>query len=509
MSSLRPLPPPATSFATWEEMKSYVGFSDDCVKHLHDLRPHVQGEIAPIVDRFYERVQQFPGAANVLRGPAQVERLKKTLRTFIEEMLTGPYDQAYFAKRRRIGQVHVRVGLPEHYVFTAMNRIRVDINRVCFRAFPPEQAFRVSEAVARITDLELAVMSSTYLEAHEAHQLRTLQDLIVQNLPVTVLCLDDSGRVTSATRPSTRLFGMASAHGRHYEDFLPPELIERSDLPSHLGRALATGHEITIPRARVGESGSARQFRITLVPLDHELARVLLHIEELTDVVQAEQRLQQAESLARIGSLAAHLAHEIRNPLAAISATLQVIVGSLPENDRRKSILDKVRGQVHRLDRLVTDLLGYARPARAEVRAVTLGPILREAVSQAGVPVDLDIAADSTVLADPQYLQQVVVNLVQNSRDAMESAGITVQGAIGIRQSGPSQVDVYDHGPGIAQEVADRLFEPFVTSKVKGTGLGLAISRKLIRSMGGELELIPTDHGACFRIGLRLPLGGD
>lgn len=507
MPSLRSLPAPATSFATWEEMKSYVGFSDACVAALHHLRPHVEAEVGPIVDRFYARIQQFPRANAVLQGPAQVERLKQTLRVFITEMLTGPYDQAYFAKRRRIGQVHVRVGLPEHYVFTAMSRIRTDICDVAARTLPADRLMPTCHAVARISDLELAVMSSTYLEAHEAHQLRTLQDLIVQNLPVTVLCLDAHGRVTSATRPSTRLFGMSTAHGRHYEDFLPSELVECADLPTHLGRALATGHEITIPRARIGEAGAARQFRITLVPLDHELARVLLHIEELTDVVQAEQRVQQAESLARIGSLAAHLAHEIRNPLAAISATLQVIVGSLPEHDRRKSILDKVRGQVHRLDRLVTDLLGYARPAAAEVVPVALGPTLHDAVAQAGVPVEVEVAADSFVLADPQSLQQVLVNLVQNARDALESADLPLEGRIGIRQTGPGQIDVFDRGPGIAASVAQRLFEPFVTSKVKGTGLGLAISRKLVRSMGGELELVPSAEGACFRISLRLPEG--
>jgi signal transduction histidine kinase len=509
MPSLRSLPPPATSFATWEEMKAYVELDDVCIERLAKLRPHVEARAVPIIDHFYEQVLRFPNASSVLESPAQVERLKQTLRTFIVEMLSGPYGQDYFNKRRRIGLVHVRVGLPEHFVFVAMSRLRSDICNVAAECLPPEELIATCNAVARITDLELAVMSSTYLEAHEAHQLRTLQDLIIQNLPVTVLCLDDVGQVTSATRPSTRLFGMDSAHGRHYEDFIPAELIERSDLPSHLGRALATGHEITIPRVRMGERTDERQFRITLVPLDHELARLLLHIEELTDVVQAEQRLQQSEALARIGSLAAHLAHEIRNPLAAISATLQVIVGSLPVDDRRKVILDKVRGQVHRLDRLVTDLLGYARPARADVTEVRLGPVVREAIAQAGVPVEIEVDDQTTVIADPQYLQQVVVNLVQNSRDALESAGLGTAGTIGLRQSGPTRFDIYDRGPGISKEVAGRLFEPFVTSKVKGTGLGLAISRKLIRSMGGELELVPVDVGASFRITLRAPMPKD
>lgn len=505
MSSMLTPSSPATSFAIWEEMKAYVGMSDACGEHLNRLRPHVAAELDPIVDRFYARIQQFPGANSVLQGPAQVERLKQTLCRFIMEMLTGPYDRAYFLKRRRIGKVHVQVGLPEHYVFAAMNRIRIDIASVAFRVLPPEQAVATTQALARIVDLELAVMSSTYMEAHEANQLRSLQDLIIQNLPVTVLCLDAAGRVTSATRPSTRLFGRSAAQGRHYEEYVPAELIENADLPSHLGRALATGEEITIPRAMVGSGAEERQFRITLVPLDHELARLLLHIEELTDVVRAEARLQQAESLARIGSLSAHLAHEIRNPLAAISATLQVIVGSLPEDDRRKTVLDKVRGQVHRLDRLVTDLLGYARPPGAKVQPLPLERLVREAVLQSGVSVELDLADASIVLVDPQYLQQVVVNLVQNSRDALALLDGTAQGVIGIRQVGPGTLEVWDRGPGISAEVADRLFEPFVTSKTRGTGLGLAISRKLVRSMGGELELVPSERGACFRVTLQQP----
>jgi len=491
--------------ARWEEMKAYVDFDDATVRRLHRIRLAVMVEIDDIVDGFYAKVLKFEGARSVLTGPAQVERLKQTLRVFVEEMLTGPYDTAYYMRRRRIGHVHVRVGLPEHYVFTALNGVRTAICEVAARSVSPEDLLATVHAVGRITDLELAVMSATYLEAHEERQLRGLQDLIVQNLPVTVLCLDSGGRVTSATRPSTRLFGGASAHGQHYEDYLPARLVEDSDLPSHLGRALATGQEIMIPRVLHGEGATARHFRIRLVPLDHELARVLIHIEELTDVVVAEQRVQQAESLARIGSLAAHLAHEIRNPLAAISATLQVIVGSMPQDDRRKVILDKVRRQVHRLDQLVTDLLGYARPARAELRAVELRTLLLEAVQQSGVDVAVSFPSELTVAADPGYLQQVVVNLVQNARDALQGASIDPCGRVHIEHVEGGSFDVVDEGPGIPMDVADCLFEPFVTSKVKGTGLGLAISRKLVRAMGGELELVSASSPTRFRVSLRLP----
>ncbi len=505
MSPLVPSDVAAQRLEQWTEMKAYVGFGEDDCARLRSFAPHVERNVNPIVDNFYAKVQASPGAFSVLSGPEQIARLKQTLCRFIVEMFTGKYDEDYYNMRRRIGHVHVKVGLPERYVFTAMNVIRNDLCDLVLSVESGEQAHLLLKSIARITDLELAVMSSTYLEAHEERQLRTLQDLIVRNLPVTVLCLDGHGRVTSATRPSARLFSAQNVQGKHYEEYLPTALIDAADLPTHLGRALATGHEITIPRVVYGDGNDARLFRITLVPLNHELARVLLHIEELTDVVRSEQRLHQAEALARIGSLAAHLAHEIRNPLAAISATLQVIVGSLAQDDRRKVILDKVREQVHRLDRLVTDLLGYARPARAEVRVVDLQQLVDDAVSQAGVPVTVRFAQPVFVYADPQYLQQVLVNLFQNSRDALNEAGLPLQGRIRVVTDGRGAIIVEDDGPGIPSEVASRMFEPFVTSKIKGTGLGLAISQKLVSSMGGEMEWLSHRAGAAFRLSFRHP----
>lgn len=502
---MRVVPASGPTAATWEELKDYVGFDAETVRLLRAFHPRVEPHLDDVVKHFYEHIARFPGASAVLSGPEQVERLRKSLRRFLDEMLLGPHDQAYFERRRRIGHVHVAVGLPERYVFGAMNRIRTELCELAVRGSSREEYLATCLSVGRITDLELAVMSSTYLEAHEARQLRGLQDLIVENLPVTVLCLDSRGRVTSATRPSARLFSESDAQGQHYERFLPPALVDAADLPSHMGRALATGNEITVPRvAFIDSDGEARQFRITLVPLEHERARVLLHLEELTDAIRTEQRLQQAQALANIGSLAAHLAHEIRNPLAAISATLQVIVGSLAEDDRRKRILGKVQQQVHRLDRLVSDLLGYARPARPELRTGRLVPVLKEAIAQSGVAVALDAGADPEVLLDPQYIQQVAVNMVHNARDALEGAGMSVDGALRIRVLDSGGFEVHDDGPGVPSEVRERLFEPFVTSKVKGTGLGLAISRKLVRGMGGDLVLLPQTPGTTFRVVLRL-----
>ncbi|MEL6349626.1 MAG: ATP-binding protein, partial [Myxococcota bacterium] len=363
------------------------------------------------------------------------------------------------------------------------------------------------QAIGRITDLELGVMCGTYMEVHEQRELQSLQDLIIQNMPITVLCLDNHGRVTSATRPTAAdMLTDIRPLRAHYTDFLSSELREAADFSTHLAEAVATDEIVTIPRVVIGDGFEARYFRVTLLPLQHELARVLVHIEELTDVVQAQSRAQQAENLARLGSLAANVAHEIRNPLSAISATLQVIGSSLSQDDRRKKIISKVNGQVLRLDRLVTDLLGYARPVRARLNPTDLVELCREAAAQSSTSPVIDVAdtvdGPLRVKADSQYVQQILVNLLQNARDAAGD-----DGTVWLRVGPGPVVEVADSGSGIDPMIADRLFEPFVTTKTRGTGLGLAISRKLAESMSGALTLLPSNttptSGARFQLTLR------
>ena len=485
----------------WQELMNWVGFGLEDEVRLQNLLLLVEPELVRITDRFYEAIQRS-AAVSVLQDEAQVIRLKGTLRVWIREMLAGPHGEAYWERRRRIGQTHVRVGLAHRYVFPAMDLIRRDLIQIAIKNFGPEGAILYCHSLSQIIDIELAIMSSTYMAAHEHVQLRSLQDLIIGNMPVTILCIGDDGRVTAATRPSSRLFGSSAEVGRRYEDFLPADLIEAADLPSLLGRALATDETIDIPRILVGSGAEARQFRLVVVPLRHELARLLLHIEEVTEVVRAESRAQQAESLARIGTLAANIAHEIRNPLTAISTTLQVISGTLPAEDRRRQILGKVGEQVQRLDRLVSDLLGYARKATPRLRAVCPAEIAQEAISIAGV--NAAVEGDSPpVTADDQFLTHILVNLLQNARDADPAQPLRLQ-------LSPGSIAVIDSGPGVPAHILPRLFEPFHTTKTRGTGLGLAISRKLAESMDGRLiHRLPSPPpapgpGACFEIILPL-----
>ena len=488
---------------TIREMMDYVGFGEADGEALRALLPFADPVLPVIAERFYDAIDRSPGARRVFVNDAQIERLKVSMQRWLRQLLEGPWDTAYWERRRSIGRTHVRVGLPERYMFTAMNLLRAELVDIARKNLKDDRAWVTCHAVARVCDLELAVMCSTFMGAHEDQRLRSLQDVIIRSLPITVLCLDREGLVTAATRPSARIFGAGAEIGSSIGDFLPADLIEASRLVANVQRAQARGHEVSVPRVVLGEGPAARVFRVNIVPLSHELAEVLVHVEELTDAVQAEARAQQAESLARIGSLAATLAHEIRNPLTAISATLQVIGGTLDESDRRRAILGKVQEQVFRLDRLVSDLLGYAKPAVARMDVVPLESLCAEAISSAAVPAELSVLSSVSVWADAQLVTQILVNLLQNARDAVGAQGQVIM----VVGPGP-QVEVIDSGAGVPASQRARIFDAFVTTKIRGTGLGLAICRKFATAMGAVLSLEDDDpsrplRGACFRLSLQ------
>lgn len=506
----------------WEEMCKSVGFSDRDSRHLQALQSHAEEPFGDLVGTFLDAILSESTAtgpeASLLR-----EQVTETLGRLLGEMLQGPHDLTYYQRRQEVARAYSRLNIPPRRLFFAASRLRDSLSSLAIRAMPTQQAWETVRAVNRIIDLDLTVITTTYMRIHEAQQLRSLQDLIVRNMPVTVLSLDATGRVTAATRPSARLFGQGAQVGLFYEDFLPTSLIEAADLPTKVGQALSTGEEVSIPRIVMGHGPDARHFRIQVVPLEHEIARILLHIEELTEVVRAEARIQQAESLARIGALAGTMAHVFRNPLTAIYSSLQVISTSFDPTDRRWAIMEKLHEQVTRMDRIISDLLQYARPAEPRILPVDLETVARDAIRATRVEATLTLAhADppppqgTWAKADPELTTWIVSHLLQNARDACAGGPIWVH--VG---PGP-EIRVQDSGPGVAPDLVERLFTPFVTTKARGTGLGLAICRKLAEAMSGTLALEPSRvyvpngpfqdgsaPGACFRLALPSEISRD
>ena len=152
--------------AFFEDLKHYIGFTEDSSAALRELRPIAAPYFGEIVDDFYRAIQEHPGARGMITGgDAQIARLKATLTRWLDSTLAGPHDEAYFESRTRIGQVHVRIDLPQAYMFTAMNRVRIrllDVVRANERRWSPPLRQRISVAVEQVLDLDLAIMLETY-----------------------------------------------------------------------------------------------------------------------------------------------------------------------------------------------------------------------------------------------------------------------------------------------------------------------------------------------------------
>lgn len=485
----------------WTDIAGYIGFGADDEERLRAFWPHVSPHVDGLLDHFYERVTANGDTRQVLADPQQVERLKRTLRVWLRELFEGPHDDAYVARRQRIGWRHVQVGLDARYVHAAMQVLADDLLNLCLAHLAdPLPTWR---SVQRVLALDLSVMTSSFVNSRERQSFESLQQLLVDHLRTMVLLVDAGGLVVAATRSTRDWLGGTPVMGRPWDVTLPEGLVATGHLVSLVADAVRSGEARSATRIDVRNPGDpvTRSFRFDVVPITHPLATLLLQVEEFTEVVELEGRMRRSEALAQLGALSAAVAHELRNPLAGISGALQVIVRSVPKDAPYVPIMVKVEREIHRLDALVTDLLAFARPGAVRLRPVNLREPVEAAIEWTRddhPEVEVEVVGEGTAQADPDLVQQILLNLLQNAIQAMASdpgcPGPRVRVTIA-----PGRVEVADDGPGVPVELSERIFEPFTTTKTRGTGLGLAICTRSAVAMGARLTLGPSPlRGASF-----------
>lgn len=276
---------------------------------------------------------------------------------------------------------------------------------------------------------------------------------------------------------------------------------------------------------QVRVAGSAEMARLaksfndmstTLLQKEQEVNGHVTALEKAnSDLRQAREEAIRTEKMASIGMLAAGMAHEIGTPLASIMGYAELIAGEPLDNCTIQDYARRISGDCSRIDRIVRGLLDYSRPRSSVVEpcdirelVVTTIEMLKQQGAFKGASVTIncdDRVPDACV--DPHQLQQVLINLVLNSRDAMPANGklaIRIKGDSGIKPAG-LRLDVLDNGSGIPEENLTRIFDPFFTTKQpgKGTGLGLAISARIIEGFGGRISVqSKAGVGTCFSVWL-------
>ena len=356
-------------------------------------------------------------------------------------------------------------------------------------------------ALATLTNqLGLRMQASEALASRrgaEAANLAEINELIIRRMRTGVLLVDTDGHIRLANEAAQALLGDAG-DGRRVLAVTAPELARR------LQQWRSDGTLDNAP-LRLGTEQDEVLPRFARLLADSEQSLVFL------DDTSLLSRRAESITLAALGRFSASLAHEIRNPLAAISYAAQLLEESTDISLADRRMLQIVRQQCVRMNGIVESVLGLARRERANPEHIELVGLARRFIDDyiAAHPLDddtLQISHQSPTLmglVDPRHLHQILTVLVSNARTYGRLPGQPARITLRVHQDeGSPCIDVLDRGPGIPDGAAERLFRPFYTTSEHGTGLGLYIARDLAKANEGDLDYVRTPGGSCFRIQL-------
>ncbi len=351
-------------------------------------------------------------------------------------------------------------------------------------------------------------------------RLQTLHERTVESLKSGLLTTDSRGRITSFNSEAERITNQdrADVLGLDVDTVLPGirDRLVADSRGSEISSANARGR-----MAYQAPDQTLRHLGVGTYVLRDGKAAAEGHVvifQDVTDVVEMEANLRQSERLAAIGELSASIAHEIRNPLAAISGSIEMLRGEgigQGESGDSAHLMNIALREVDRLNQLISDFLRYARPEPSKPEIVQLREIIADvlkmfdAAQPDGIEVDLAVEDGLTVFADAGQLRQLLWNLVLNAAEAMPAGGQLRVSARTLAERDSQEgsrrrrrgleeeegkgrwleIAIADDGSGIPHDKLDRIFDPFFTTKQNGSGLGLATVHRIVENHGGIVRL--------------------
>ncbi|MDC0709789.1 ATP-binding protein [Stigmatella sp. ncwal1] len=336
----------------------------------------------------------------------------------------------------------------------------------------------------------------------DLRRLSTLHGQILDSTPSGLLACEAEGEITFINRAALSILGLdnVTAKSMSVEALLPGlrglERVPRAEL------------KVETPRG-------PRILGLTLAPLEGggQSTRLIV-FQDLTALRRAEDELRRADRLAALGTLAAQLAHEIRNPLAAMRGSAQMLAQDGAEDPSVVRLTNILMRESDRLSRLVEEFLRFARPPPPQRRAIALDELIRETVEmlqtdplRRGVHLSLELPP-VVASVDPDQLRQVLLNLLRNAFEAVGSAGQT-RVSLSV-EDGKALMRVWDSAGAIPETHLGRIFEPFFTTRSGGTGLGLATAYSIVRAHEGRLQVTSSPQlGTEFTVELPLAVAEE
>ena len=342
-------------------------------------------------------------------------------------------------------------------------------------------------------------------------RVQAFSDNLVENMPMGLVAMDRESRIIAFNQTAEFVLRKTAGEviGQMAKDVLPEACrdllrtleVEKQIIAKEIDCSLTDGR--TIPLEVIA----------TVLEEEDGARGVVVLFRDITEIKQLKKEIAQSQRLASLGSLAAGVAHEIRNPLSSIKGFATYFKERYRDNPDDSQTADIMVQEVDRLNRVIGQLLDYARPMTMNRRETAIQTVIQHALrmieSQArekGVVIQIELQADvAAVMIDPDRIKQVFLNLYLNAIGAMEGGGI-LSVALFSMTDRRIRIEVRDTGVGIDPKDLDRIFDPYFTTKSSGTGLGLAIVQKIIEAYRGEIQVASTP-GLGTTVSVILPEG--
>ncbi len=341
-------------------------------------------------------------------------------------------------------------------------------------------------------------------------RIKAFSDTVVENLPIGLLALDHQGKIAAFNNSAESILQLSARRviGEEASRIVPVELLEEINHSKNQDGIIEK--EIECKTAE----GKIVPLEIGASSLKDEndlfLGNILL-FKDLTEVRALRKEVARSQRLASVGRLAAGVAHEIRNPLSSIKGFATYFKERYPDKPDDQQTANIMIQEVDRLNRVVGQLLEFARPISVKPRRISLQALLKDSIKliedraaekKISIHTQYAVQVDEG-WGDPDRINQILLNLYLNAIDAMESGG---ELKVGLSSDGDGRqfiITVSDSGCGISAENLSQVFDPYFTTKSSGTGLGLAIAHNAIEAMGGRISVVSTrEIGTTFTVTL-------
>jgi PAS domain S-box-containing protein len=525
-----------------QTQKIFINFTAQDAGVLKELKKVLAPEVRNFVEHFYQHLLSFSQTKSLLVDLETIARLKRSQTDYFLSLFNGDYGQKYVDSRLRLGYTHEKINLsPAWYLGTYSLYFQYLIPKILsiYGKNPAKQRKAVlALSKLLIMDMQLAVEAYhsramevikktneklAQLVVQRTEQLREIEtgySDLVENSPEMIFSVNQHRQILTMNRTGSEKLGYQSdlLHEKKLEDLVPP--VYKFRTIEHISQVVQEGYSEleTVFLSREGKEIEVEISSSAMFNPAGEFQRARSFARDVTDRKKLERQLVRWERLAAVGSMSAKVAHEIKNPLSALSLNMELLrdeVDSYQNVDTKeaKELFTSISSELERLTNLTDEYLQFARlpkqipePIHLKELFPRLIPLLGAELHRRGIKLELNLADNLPALeGEKNQLMQLFINLIRNAEEAMPEGG-----SISISAEHNDSfvlIRVKDTGTGINPADLPRIFDPFYTTKDTGTGLGLSFVQQVMREMQGKVTC-ESEKGKGTTFTLYFPLKG-